>query len=448
MNLYKNCNRLILAHILVLSFIVLPEAWSLERFEMDPLKVAAAETRVWRVSYANDYTALRQELENLVSSQFGISEADTDYIGEQLANATVKFAAVDSNYKSTVLPYIELAYSRLKQILDVSFDSKEVAGAELDWWVARRTPGGDSVDDVGRLITRLYVQLFGEDNLAFARAGLLRAQASRLRDEGGALCNWDVVENLLQKSYQALQEGLEPALNNHSAQVVLSWDPNKEADIAGYKIYYGSSSGDYGPSVDVGNRTNFTITGLENGKTYYFVTTAYNNLGSESAYSAEIVHKAAVNVKLHTRPNISSDENALQYGESGKEWKEAVDSEIQTIEMPLLNPEIVWLPQEINLTKRYKGSFQVSIRIEGAENLKTPTFFPRLKYYIGTGSSYGYFDMMNKGDGVWQFDIPDPGWFKYRSKYLHYQVKMFGQNESVILESSTKVEFIDSFAKD
>ncbi len=457
------CKKLDILIALFFTFLVLPEASSGVRFEMEPAKVAAAEARMWRVAYTDDYVSLRQEFENFICSQFDISGTNANYMAEQLTSAIVKFETSESNYESNVLPYIEHAYSRLKQEPGYSFDSKLVAGAELDWWVARRAPGSSSIEEVGRLITRFYILLFGEEKLAFDRAGLLRAQASRLRDDGGELCNWDTVEKLLCKSYQALQEGFKTSTNGRSAQVSLAWDPNREESISGYKIYYGSSSGDYGSSIDVGNRTNYTITGLENGRIYYIAITAYNNIGSESTYSEEIALKATFGAGLQTSPKGSTEKNVLQHSDTRDGWRSnnsdeggagktvidiVEDSEIQTIDMSLSNPEIVWLPQEINLTKRHKGTFPVRIRIEGAEKLKTPSFFPRLKYYIGTGRSYGYFDMINEGDGVWQFDIHDPGWFKFRSKNLHYQVKIFDQDGSVILTSSMKVEFIDSFAKD
>ena len=40
-----------------------------------------------------------------------------------------------------------------------------------------------------------------------------------------------------------------------SAQIKLAWDPNTEADLAGYRVYYGTASRSYGPPVDVGNVT-------------------------------------------------------------------------------------------------------------------------------------------------------------------------------------------------
>ncbi|OQW32250.1 MAG: hypothetical protein A4E19_19650 [Nitrospira sp. SG-bin1] len=70
----------------------------------------------------------------------------------------------------------------------------------------------------------------------------------------------------------------------------LSWDASAGADVAGYKIYHATASGAYGAPVatvtmDV---TNYTMTGLENGTTYFFVVTAYNTDGAESSFSNEV----------------------------------------------------------------------------------------------------------------------------------------------------------------
>jgi len=73
-----------------------------------------------------------------------------------------------------------------------------------------------------------------------------------------------------------------------AAQVTLEWDPNSEPDLAGYKIYYGTSSENYDMSVDVGNWTSCTIAGFEEGATYYFAATAYDAYGNESDFSEEV----------------------------------------------------------------------------------------------------------------------------------------------------------------
>jgi hypothetical protein len=547
-NLYR-IKRLAFVCALGLSFLVLPEVWSDVRFEMDPGKVADAETRMWQAYYANDHIMLRQEIENLLNCQFGISVSDAKEIGESLASAAMKFESAKSNYKLTVLPDLERAYSLLKNKLDISFDPKEAAKAVLDWWVARRTPGRDSPEEVGRLIAHLYVVLFGEDKPAFGRAGLLRARAARVRDEGGVLCNWDTVEYLLHESYQALQEGLRLASNSYSGQVTLSWDENTENNVVGYKIYYGESSGNYGPNVDVGNQTSYTIKDLEGGKSYYFVVTAYNTSGVEgghsaevshkaivgitspllpqkpaeenalqkvekgetsgieSSYSAEVSHKAPVGITSPSLPQKPTEENALQKVEKGETSgiessysaevshkatvsitspslpqkpteenalqnevnhkapvgitppsppQEPVDEhalhkvengELQQINIPVQNIEVVWLSQEVDLTRHSKGPFTVKARVEGVDEQRHVAVFPRIMYHIGTGSHYGYFDMIHEGDGVWRFDIPDPKWKRYRSNNLHYQVKVFDEEGDVIVQSHWEIELIDSFTR-
>ena len=73
-----------------------------------------------------------------------------------------------------------------------------------------------------------------------------------------------------------------------AGEVTLAWDPNSEPDLAGYKLYYGLGSGQYDEIIDVGNVTTNTVTGLEDGLTYYFVVTAYNTAGLESDPSNEV----------------------------------------------------------------------------------------------------------------------------------------------------------------
>lgn len=70
--------------------------------------------------------------------------------------------------------------------------------------------------------------------------------------------------------------------------VVVSWQPNTESDLAGYQIYYGSDSNFYSTILDVGKVTQYTVSGLNTGSTYYFAVTAYDVNGNESAYSQEV----------------------------------------------------------------------------------------------------------------------------------------------------------------
>jgi hypothetical protein len=75
-----------------------------------------------------------------------------------------------------------------------------------------------------------------------------------------------------------------------SATVTVAWDPNPEPTVAGYNMYYGTSSGRYTNSVDVGSSTRCTISALQEGVTYYLAVTAYDSAGNQSGYSDEIVY--------------------------------------------------------------------------------------------------------------------------------------------------------------
>ncbi|MFA4817203.1 MAG: fibronectin type III domain-containing protein [Parcubacteria group bacterium] len=75
----------------------------------------------------------------------------------------------------------------------------------------------------------------------------------------------------------------------------LSWNPNTETDLSGYKIYYGTvprngdcPPGGYTDNIDVHEATSYNIGNLKNGQTYYFSVTSYNNSGKESCFSEEM----------------------------------------------------------------------------------------------------------------------------------------------------------------
>ena len=58
-------------------------------------------------------------------------------------------------------------------------------------------------------------------------------------------------------------------------------------DLAGFKVCYGSQSGVYTTTTDVGNVTQYTFSALPAG-TYYFVVKAYDTSSNESAFSSQI----------------------------------------------------------------------------------------------------------------------------------------------------------------
>ena len=77
--------------------------------------------------------------------------------------------------------------------------------------------------------------------------------------------------------------------NTFAGEANLAWDPpDVSTEVVGYKVYYGTASGVYPQSIDVGNMTSYTVSNLIDGQSYYFAVTTYNALGVESYYSNEV----------------------------------------------------------------------------------------------------------------------------------------------------------------
>lgn len=93
--------------------------------------------------------------------------------------------------------------------------------------------------------------------------------------------------------------------NADAFRVLLSWDPNPEPDIAGYKIYFGTRSRVYDVVLDVGNVTCTVITNLLDCTTYHFAATAYNQAALESDFSEEcVVTPSCIEVRVSTAPSL------------------------------------------------------------------------------------------------------------------------------------------------
>ena len=70
----------------------------------------------------------------------------------------------------------------------------------------------------------------------------------------------------------------------HAESVSLSWnapttneDNTPLTDLAGFKVYYGTATGNYGTVIDVGMTLCYVVGSLSVGTTYYFAATAYDS---------------------------------------------------------------------------------------------------------------------------------------------------------------------------
>jgi len=74
----------------------------------------------------------------------------------------------------------------------------------------------------------------------------------------------------------------------------LVWDPVQEAQ--GYRVYWGTSPGNYPNSRDAGSATQYSLDSLPlaDNTTYYLTVTAYNSAG-ESGYASPLSYSPGDN---------------------------------------------------------------------------------------------------------------------------------------------------------
>jgi hypothetical protein len=103
-----------------------------------------------------------------------------------------------------------------------------------------------------------------------------------------------VTDGIATASLPAFSINVSAAPQASVGSATLSWTPPTEntdgsalTNLAGFKIYYGTSEGNYTSTVDLNNPglSSYMVENLAGGNTYYFVMTAYDSNGNESAYS-------------------------------------------------------------------------------------------------------------------------------------------------------------------
>ena len=99
--------------------------------------------------------------------------------------------------------------------------------------------------------------------------------------------------------------GFSLPLSLRAASVTLAWDPSPSPNISSYVLLYGTASGAYVSSLNVGTALTGTISDLVAGTPYFFAVTARNSLGAESAPSAEITYTPPLPVISNNPPTLN-----------------------------------------------------------------------------------------------------------------------------------------------
>ncbi|MFQ5843324.1 MAG: CFI-box-CTERM domain-containing protein [Thermodesulfobacteriota bacterium] len=102
--------------------------------------------------------------------------------------------------------------------------------------------------------------------------------------------------------------------NSLANYLTLAWDPNTEPDLAGYRVYYGKSSGNYDHNIDVGNVVLYQLSDLDPDARYYVTLTAYDTFNNESDFSEEVSGLPVTTPSSPPPVQTSSEDGYTEWG--------------------------------------------------------------------------------------------------------------------------------------
>ena len=77
----------------------------------------------------------------------------------------------------------------------------------------------------------------------------------------------------------------------------LAWDPVSDTDLDGYRIYYGTSAGNYTDSIDLATATQHTLTGLSDCTTSSVSVKAFDTSKVGDTIHARLTKAIAISVE-------------------------------------------------------------------------------------------------------------------------------------------------------
>ncbi len=120
-------------------------------------------------------------------------------------------------------------------------------------------------------------------------------------------------------------------LKTNSFAALLLWDANSEVDLAGYNLYYKTSSQNYSSVVDLGNVTAYNLNNLnlKEAETYSLALTSYDTTGNESDLSEELDYfsEDGIPEEVDNCPEINNPNQKDTYPPEGNGIGDACDCE-------------------------------------------------------------------------------------------------------------------------
>jgi glycosidase/fibronectin type 3 domain-containing protein len=207
----------------------------------------------------------------------------------------------------------------------------------------------------------------------------------------------------------AVPTGLQ-ATEEGDATVSLAW--NEVPGAAGYNLYRSPLSGGGWENVDSVTNTEFTDTGLQNARTYYYVVTAVDSLGNESGYSNQVIGQPHLTINwanLQWPPSITHTLSVIDRTDSvyGQVWIDGVTNQpgpAQSLRAqlgfgpdgsdPAGNVDWVWVDAAFNVDAGNNDEFVASMLPEAAGQ-----YDYAYRYSTSNGRDWVYADLDGIGNG-------------------------------------------------
>jgi len=173
----------------------------------DPDKLAAQEVDVWMAAKAREEVGTFTACVVMLREKHRYSWFRAAQAAFYLSRAATVFEGLNTRYER-VLPDLEEAAAVHKTWVGASFDPAAVARAQLTWWVTRRTPNLNSLDQLTPLVAEEYALRYKIGAGMASGPASRMAEAALLFDSGGRDPNRAAVEKVLADSYRLLKRVL------------------------------------------------------------------------------------------------------------------------------------------------------------------------------------------------------------------------------------------------
>ncbi len=195
--------------LLLIGYIGIDAIWprksNLRQFK--PTDVARLDTEMWQSYYARQQAKLIWQLVHLFRVQYRSSWVDASRMAYQAGRAAFVFknGRTPADYER-VIPYLETYFTLFEQQSRESFDVRQAARTELQWWVIHRKHNPPALE---RALADEMAVIYHQPAQDFAGYAAYRTEAMMLRDSaaespaGVTVANWQTINDLLNLSWQS-----------------------------------------------------------------------------------------------------------------------------------------------------------------------------------------------------------------------------------------------------